>query len=118
MKDLVPYLSAMDVSIVPLFFESGTRYKILEAAICGIPVVSTTLGVEGLELNHEEDLLVADSAQEFSNAITRMIEDSSLRSTLVASSRQKVEEMYVIQNLMQEGINILDYLATIGNTPR
>lgn len=118
MKDLVPYLCAMDVSIVPLFFESGTRYKILESAICGIPVVSTTLGVEGLELNHEEDLLVADSAQEFSNAITRMIEDSSLRSTLVASSRQKVEEMYVIQNLMQEGINILDYLATIGNTPR
>ena len=113
LNDLVPYLSSMDISIVPLFFESGTRFKILEAAVCGIPVVSTTLGVEGLDLVHEQDLLIADSAQDFSESIVKIIEDQSLRLRLTTSCRQKVENSYVIKNLMQEGQKILDYLVSV-----
>jgi len=118
LHDLVPYLSTMDVSIVPLFFESGTRYKILEAAVCGIPVVTTSLGVEGLNLEHEQDLLVADSAQEFANSILRVIQDSSMRLKLTSSCRQKVEQNYVLKNLMQEGQGILDYLGSIKTGTR
>jgi len=108
LDDLTPYLRAMDVSIVPLFFESGTRYKILEAAICGVPVVSTSLGAEGLDLSHDKHLLIADSAQDFSKSVIRLLHDSKLRATLSSECKQKVSANYLIQSLKLEGKLILD----------
>lgn len=108
LDDLTPYLRAMDVSIVPLFFESGTRYKILEAAVCGVPVVSTSLGAEGLNLTHDKHLLIADSAQDFSRSVIRLLNDSTLRTRLSSECQQKVSASYVIESLKLEGKLILD----------
>lgn len=108
LDDLTPYLRAMDVNIVPLFFESGTRYKILEAAVCGVPVVSTSLGAEGLELSHDKHLLIADSAQDFSKSVIRLLNDSTLRTRLSSECQQKVSANYLIQNLKLEGKLILE----------
>ena len=111
LDDLTPYLRAMDVSIVPLFFESGTRYKILEAAMCGVPVVSTSLGAEGLDLSHDKHLLIADSAQDFSRSVIRLLNDSKLRTTLSSECQQKVSTTYLIHSLKLEGKLILDYFS-------
>ena len=54
-ESVLPYLMFSNVSVVPLKFESGTRFKILESAACNIPVVSTTLGAEGLNLTPDEE---------------------------------------------------------------
>ena len=118
LDDLTPYLRAMDVSIVPLFFESGTRYKILEAAVCGVPVVSTSLGSEGLELSHDKHLLIADSAQDFSNSVIRLLNDSKLRARLSSECQQKVSANYLIQSLKLEGKLILDCFSGDFLSPR
>jgi len=118
LDDLTPYLRAMDVSIVPLFFESGTRYKILEAAVCGVPVVSTSLGAEGLNLSHDKHLLIADSAQDFSKSVIRMLNESKLRSRLSSECQQKVCDNFLVQNLKLEGMSILKYFSRNTSSPR
>jgi glycosyltransferase involved in cell wall biosynthesis len=110
LDDLVPFLCKMDVSIVPLFFESGTRYKILEASICGVPVASTSLGAEGLEMLDYEHLLIADDASEFSKAVIKLLVDSELRRRLVSSGYQKVSTSYSVSSLKLEGELILNSL--------
>ena len=110
LDDLVPFLCNMDVSIVPLFFESGTRYKILEASICGVPVASTSLGAEGLEMLDNEHLLIADDAAKFSKAVVKLLVDSELRQRLVSSGYQKVSTSYSVNSLKLEGELILNSL--------
>jgi len=110
LDDLVPFLCKMDVSIVPLFFESGKRYKILEASICGVPVASTSLGAEGLDMLDYEHLLIADDAFEFSKAVIKLLVDSELRRRLVSSGYQKVSTSYSVSSLKLEGELILNSL--------
>lgn len=108
---VLPYLCHADVSLVPLKFESGTRFKILEAAACIVPIVSTTLGAEGLEVQNREHLLVADDAERFADAIVELIRNRSLASTLAVNCRDLVQKYYSVDRLEQQARGILEYLA-------
>jgi glycosyltransferase involved in cell wall biosynthesis len=77
--DLTNELTRADVAVVPLRFGGGTRIKILEAFAYGIPVVSTSLGCEGLEAKDDKHLLIADDPQEFAAACLRLLRDPSER---------------------------------------
>lgn len=81
------------VMIVPLRVGSGIRMKILEAGAYGIPVVSTRVGAEGLMINDGEDILLADGAKEFIDAIVRL-DDKSLREKMGNSLKQRIGEKY------------------------
>lgn len=72
--DVRPYLAASTVAIVPLFLGSGTRLKILEALAAHLPVVSTTFGAEGLDLEPGRDVLLADTAGAFAEAVCSLLE--------------------------------------------
>jgi glycosyltransferase involved in cell wall biosynthesis len=65
------YLESLDVLIVPLFSGSGTRVKILEAMSLGVPVLSTTLGAEGVKVNHSVDILIGDTAEEWIDILSK-----------------------------------------------
>ena len=67
------------VVVVPLRIGGGTRLKIYEAMAAGRAVVSTTVGAEGLDVKHGEDLLLADDAGSFANSVSRLLTDQSLR---------------------------------------
>lgn len=108
---VLPYLCNANVAIVPLWFESGTRFKILEAGACGIPVVSTTLGAEGIPVTNGYDILIADTAEEFSKAIASLIQDENLSIRISQNLRKMIQERYSIKSLAQEGQKILDHLA-------
>ena len=58
--------------MVPLAVGGGSRLKILEAMAAGVPVVSTTLGAEGLEVEHDKNILIADTNEKMIEAITRL----------------------------------------------
>jgi glycosyltransferase involved in cell wall biosynthesis len=62
-RDLSAYYRCADLAVIPLRVGSGTRIKLLEAAISGVPVVSTGLGAEGTPFRHGRDLLIANGAQ-------------------------------------------------------
>lgn len=88
MEDAVAVLAEARVCIVPLLSGSGTRFKILEAWAAERAVVSTSLGAEGLGAEHENHLLVADSASAFADAVVRLLNDSALRRRLGDAGRE------------------------------
>lgn len=108
---VLPYLCNADVSVVPLKFESGTRFKILEAGACGIPIVSTTLGAEGIPVINNNDILIADTPEDFANAIIRLINNEQLTQKLAFNCKKLIEEKYSVEYLAKEGQKIIEYLS-------
>jgi polysaccharide biosynthesis protein PslH len=93
--DVAPFIQAAAVSIVPLRVGGGTRLKILESLALGTPVVSTTVGAEGLDLYDGEHLLLADSPLAFAESILRILAQDTLRVQLVEAGRRRVREQYL-----------------------
>ena len=92
--DVKPYVREAEVVVVPLRIGGGTRIKTFEAMAMGCGIVSTTLGAEGLPVEHEGDLLLADDAETFAAAVLRLLDDSSLRARLGAAGRAKMVADY------------------------
>jgi len=92
--DLTKYLSETAVFIVPLRSGAGMRVKILDAWSWGLPIVSTSLGAEGINISAGEDLLIADDAPSFADALVRILRDPILASKLSECGRATVEELY------------------------
>lgn len=110
LPSVLPYLCHADVALVPLRFESGTRFKILEAGACGIPIVSTTLGAEGLPVIHNKDILIADEPESFSEGIIKMIKNPDFAQMLADNLKNLVQSQYSIASLVTQGNLILNYL--------
>ncbi len=93
--NLADYLSASDIVIVPMDRGSGTRLKILEAAACSRPVVSTEIGAEGLDFSDGEEILLTEDVDEvFIELLLRLMGDSTLRKTLGDRAREKLLARY------------------------
>ncbi len=92
--DITTAYAQADVVVVPIRFGGGTRIKILEALSLGRPVVTTALGVEGLDLQHERDLLVADAPDAFAQACVRIAGDAALAARLARQGRQSFLALY------------------------
>jgi len=107
---VLPYLCNADVSIVPLKFESGTRFKILEAGACGIPIVSTTLGAEGLPVKNNRDILLADEPEDFAQAIVKLIRDKKFALNLAGHCRELIMREFSLDTLSEEAKQIFSYL--------
>lgn len=93
-RSVWPYLAAADVCVAPLRSGSGTRLKILEYLAAGRPVVSTSVGVEGLDVTVGRDLLVADESSSFAEAIVRLLRNPAEADSLGAAGRRLVEQRY------------------------
>ena len=109
-SSIVPYLRNATISVVPLRYESGTRFKILEAGACGIPVVSTTLGAEGIPAVHGKEIMIADTPVEFARSIEMIVKDADMAKRLGDSLRALVLGKYTINNLADEGEEIVGFL--------
>lgn len=93
-SDIEPELAQADIAVVPLRMGSGTRLKILESFAHRIPVVSTTIGADGLDVQNEVHLLLADRPEEFARACRRLIEDRALSRRLVDAAERRYLERY------------------------
>jgi glycosyltransferase involved in cell wall biosynthesis len=93
-EDLRPHLSSASAIIAPLRIGGGTRLKILEAMAMAAPVVSTTLGAEGLAVTHGREVLLADTAETFAEEVVRVLRDDALGAELGAAARGLVERSY------------------------
>ena len=89
-----PYYQESYLSIVPLLSGSGTRLKILEAMSFGNPVISTSLGIEGIEASHRKEAIVADKADDFANAIIEVVLNSSIGEELRKNAHNLVMTRY------------------------
>jgi glycosyltransferase involved in cell wall biosynthesis len=92
--DAVCELARSRVAVVPLLTGSGTRLKILEAWAAGLPVVSTTIGAEGLPVRDGENALLADGAEAFAGAVTRLLTCKELRRSIGSAGRLLLEKEF------------------------
>jgi glycosyltransferase involved in cell wall biosynthesis len=99
--DAIAELARAQIAVAPILAGSGTRLKILEAWGAGLPVVSTRLGAEGLPVEDGRDLLLADGAVEFANAVTRLIECRELRLQLGQAGRHLLESQFTWEKAWQ-----------------
>jgi glycosyltransferase involved in cell wall biosynthesis len=93
-SDLRPHLAAAAAVVVPLRLGGGTRLKIVEAMAMGKPIVSTTLGAEGIEAVAGRDILVADEPAAFAEAVGRLLVDPNLAARIGQSARQLAVDRY------------------------
>ena len=92
--DVRPYVWSSSVYVIPLRVGGGTRIKVFEAMAMGIPVVSTSIGVEGLGLKAGTHYLNADNAADFSAAVIKLLHDKDLHQTLSRNAREYVEKNF------------------------
>ncbi len=92
--DPISYLAETAVFIVPLHAGGGMRVKILDAWAWRLPIVSTTIGAEGLSYEAGRDVLLADNADDFSQAVLQVLSQPDLASSLSQKGRETVEKLY------------------------
>jgi len=114
--NLADYLSASDIIIVPMDRGSGTRLKILEAAACARPIVSTEIGAEGLEFtNGEEILLTEDVDEEFIQFVLGLMGDEAWRRKLGTKARKRLLERYSWEREVHKFEEVYRGLASEGS---
>ena len=92
--DVRPVLESAAVVVVPLRAGGGTRLKIVEALSMARPVVSTTIGAEGLELTAGKEIVLVDSPADFAAAVVKLVQDGEERRRLGAAGRSAVQARY------------------------
>ena len=92
--DTLPYLRDSSMMVVPLKAGGGMRVKILNALSQGIPMVSTTLGCEGIGVKDGDNILVADDPQAFADATVRLLTDAALNERVTSSGRTTAQSIY------------------------
>ena len=92
--DVRPYLWTSALSLVPLRIGGGTRLKIFEAMAASTPVVATTIGAEGLPVQHGQHIQIADAADAFAAECLRLLSHDAQRRTLAANALRLVVENF------------------------
>ncbi|MCC6166615.1 MAG: glycosyltransferase [Caldilineaceae bacterium] len=82
--DVRPYLAAAHAYIIPMRVGGGTRFKALEAMACAKPIVSTSLGVEGIDVHAGQELLIADTPEQFAASVLQLMYDYAQEGVLAA----------------------------------
>ncbi len=100
--DLQPYLEAADVMVVPVRSGGGMRVRILEGLAWGIPMVTTTIGLEGIKAVPGRDILVADDDMGFAQAVCSLLASEALRSRMSENGLQLAKHRYDWQVVLSE----------------
>jgi len=108
--DLTEVMDSCTLAIVPLRFGSGMKIKTLDAMYRGLPVVTTKVGAEGIELVSQKHAVIADDANEFATAITRLTSDKELWSMLSLESRALARSKYTYSALAESMLNDINLL--------
>ncbi len=109
-SDARQFMLSKEVMVVPLLAGSGIRIKIIEALANGKAVVTTSMGAEGIEYQHGENLLVADNAEDFAQAVLRCYDEPGLIEKLGRNARKLVEKEHNRHTLITELITFYNQL--------
>lgn len=93
-EDILPYYHKADYFVAPFRMARGVQNKILQAFACGLPVISTSMGAEGIDCKNEESILIADSPEAFLNKIKMLEEDSEFKNNITRKALHLIESTY------------------------
>jgi glycosyltransferase involved in cell wall biosynthesis len=112
--DVTPYIREGQIFICPVRLGGGFRGKILEAMAVGRPIVSTSLGAEGIPSKNGENIIVADDPEDFAGGIKKLLKDRDLYERIRQAGRKLVEEKYA----WAKGVEVLEgILEDMMRTP-
>jgi polysaccharide biosynthesis protein PslH len=114
---MTPYFDAAHVIVAPILTGAGIRVKIIEALAAGRPVVSTSLGCEGLGLEPGRHLLVEDAPDRFADAVVRLLGDRGARAKLAREGRARAERDFDWRSLGDRLEAVLRNAAGDGEPP-
>ena len=89
-----PFFDSVKLSVAPLRFGAGVKGKINQSMAFGVPVVATSLAVEGMELEDREDILVADEPEDFAAALIELYESEELWTRISENGIRKTRALY------------------------
>ena len=115
--DIRPYLWSSAVSIVPLRIGGGTRLKIYESMAGRVPVVTTAIGSEGLEVSSPHNIRKEDSAEKFATACLELLQAPALRSQLASAGWDMVASNFSWERVAGRFDDILQASPKFGEAP-
>ena len=113
-EDVRPYIAKSEIYIVPLRIGGGTRIKIFEAMAMGKAVVSTSIGAEGLPVISEKNCLLADSPEDFAEAVVTLLRDADKRQRMERAARKFVEDDFTWEKVADVFSKICHEIAGKG----
>jgi len=116
--DLRPYLSASRVSVAPLRFGAGVKGKIGEAIAFGLPVVTTSIGIQGMPLVPNRDVLIGDSAASFADAVVKLLRDIHLCDSMRRSAKDHLTDEFGVQAAERRIKQLLERVEQLPPNPR
>ncbi|UQD53492.1 hypothetical protein C0971_16795 [Bacillus methanolicus] len=108
--DVDEYIRQCDVSVVPLFVGSGQRVKIIESFAKGIPVISTSIGAEGLIYEKNKSIIIADNAKQFIESLNMLKKDTNKLIELSENGKKLFYKHYSFENLPHKLTDVLNKL--------
>jgi glycosyltransferase involved in cell wall biosynthesis len=109
--DVRSLVAAAAISIAPLRLGGGTRLKVLEAMAVGTPVVATTKAVEGLDVKHEEHVLIADTPREFADAVHRLLRERQEAQAMAARALALCQARYDTTVVARQFLRVVECAA-------
>jgi len=113
--DMRPYLWGSKISIVPIRIGGGTRLKIYECMAAGVPVVSSTVGAEGLRYEDGKDIVLADDPGAFAAACVRLLSDDSARGAIAHNAIERTQKEFSWEAVSREFEAILESNLILSN---
>jgi glycosyltransferase involved in cell wall biosynthesis len=98
--DAFDYMRKFDIMVVPLLSGSGIRVKIIEGMALGRAIVTTTIGAEGINVENNKNIIIADSPSDFADAVVSLYNDAEKRQQLSDNARSFVEQEHTSEKLM------------------
>jgi glycosyltransferase involved in cell wall biosynthesis len=108
LDDIRPLIADSFISIVPIRFGGGTRLKILESMALYTPVVTTSKGAEGLDIQNEHNIMIADTPEAFVEAIIRLFNNPEFYKRLTQNAYQLVREKYDCSVVMPYFLDLVE----------
>jgi len=112
--DATSFMNTMSVMIAPLFAGGGMRIKVLEAMALAKPIVATTLGAGGLDVEHARDILIADDAASFADAVALLLRDPATASRIGDTARETARGRYDNDVLARGLLTFYESLSSPG----
>jgi len=105
-EDVRPYYAGAVAAVIPLRAGGGVRMKILEGMALGVPMISTTIGAEGLDLEHDRELLIGDTSQQLASEAIRVLRDPALAERLAKQARETAVRRFSWESVVKvlEGV--------------
>jgi glycosyltransferase involved in cell wall biosynthesis len=110
--DVRSELDRTDVSVVPIRVGAGTRLKVLEALAHHLPLVTTTVGCEGVDVEDGRTALIADDPRTFADACLRMLDDGDLRQRLADAGAELFANRYSWPDIRERVAGLADEVAS------